>query len=49
MTAYPIPTPGSGGKFFPAKMTAKDDPTISCSHLIWWYIERSVLAGLENP
>ena len=26
----PYPTTGLGGKFF-AKMTAKDDPTISCS------------------
>ena len=42
LTAYPT----SPGQIFSAKMTTKDDPTISCSHLV---AEPSVIAGWENP
>ena len=42
LTAYPTLTPGSGGNFFSAKMTAKDDLTIDCSNLV---AKTSVLAG----
>ena len=34
LAAYPIPTEGRVVKYFFAKMTAKDDSTISCSHLV---------------
>ena len=47
LTAYPTPALGSGGTFYAAKSTAKDDSTISCSHLV---AKTNVLAGRKkNP
>ena len=46
LTAYPTPTPRLGGQNVFTKMTAKDDPTISCSHLV---AETNVLAAWKNP
>ena len=37
---------GLTGKIKITKMTSKDDPTSSCSHLV---AEASVLAGWKNP
>ena len=47
LSAYPTPTPtpGSGGENVFAKMTAKDDSTIGCSHFV---AERCVLANLKK-
>ena len=47
LSAYPTPTPtpGSGDENLFAKMTAKDDSTIGCSHFV---AERSVLADLKK-
>ena len=44
LTAYPTPTQGRVVIFF-SKRTPKDDPTISCSHLV---AETSVLAAWKN-
>ena len=45
LRAYPIPNPKVRWSIFFAKMTAKDDPTISCSYLV---AKTSVLAGREG-